>query len=748
MVGGWVRIHLLSIDISLALRYNARKSSANSPLGEDDGRKHGPRMPESEWDFRLKQNGFNGLDLTFRDHDDPELFSVSLMVSTNLPLPDPSLPGKVVIIEPEKVTKNLRQLSSTLVKSLTTSGVEVKTAQLGNLLSMDIADQTCISLIETERPVFPDISSENFEAIKHLILNSDSTLWITRGAKMETTCPEANLIAGLGRTIRGERPTTQLFTLDLDPTVTIDSESSETAILKILRSTTEGKNAEIVDWEYSVRDDKICIQRLDPDLELDDILAASTSDPLPVMLPFKQPGRALALSIRSPGMLNTFQFIDDERYEQPLADDEVEIEVKATGMNFHDLMVALGQIFDLGLGVECSGVVTRTGRNVSKFVPGDRVITFGMGCYRTYYRNSEYMCEKIPDDLSFADAASIPCIYTTVYYSLIDMARLQAGETILIHAAAGGLGQAAIILAKHLGAEIFVTVSTDAKKQFLIEKYGILEDHVFNSRDLTFSQGVTRMTNQKGVDVVLNSLSGEALRQSWLCVAPFGRFIEVGKRDITGNTGIDMSPFMNNIVFAGVNMLSIYRTNVKLFSRIIGDVLRLLTQGIIKPVYPVKVWNYSQIEEAFRTMQTGKHIGKIVLTAGAEDIVPVSFILSCYCVNGSFLMLCRLCLRRSEVLTFLRMAPISSLVGWVVSVAQLLLGWLIKVHGTWSSLRDLVQSDQKHKNSSKISLSEVLKSRLLRVTLAMCLISQGCLSRSKLASLLSAESSPVPCIFR
>ncbi|KAL2069774.1 hypothetical protein VTL71DRAFT_14453 [Oculimacula yallundae] len=590
---------------------------------EDDGRKLGPRIPEFEWDLRLRQTGFNGIDLKFRDHDNPDLSSVSLMVSRNLPLADPSLPPKVIIVEPELVSEDARQLSSILLKSLYTSGVEVKTAQLGQLLSIDMADFTCISLLETDRPVFPDVSSEEFEAIKHLILSADSTLWVTRGAKMETTCPEANLIAGLGRTIRGERPTTHLFTLDLDPKLAIDSVSGVKAILKILRSITEDRDFEIVDWEYSVRDDKICIQRLDPDPELDDVLAASTSDPLPAMLPFKQPGRALALSIRSPGILNTFEFIDDERYGQPLADDEVEIEVKATGMNFHDLMVALGQIFDTGLGVECSGIVTRIGRNVSKMVPGDRVITFGMGCYRTFYRNLEHMCEKIPDHLSFADAASIPCIYTTVYYALIDMARLQAGETILIHAAAGGLGQAAIILAKYLGAEIFVTVSTDTKKQFLIERYGVLEDHVFNSRDLSFSQGIKRMTNQQGVDVVLNSLSGEALRQSWLCVAPFGRFIEVGKRDITGNTGIDMSPFMNNIVFAGVNMLSIYRTNVKLFSRIISDVLKLLTIGIIRPVYPVMVWDYSQIEEAFRTMQTGKHIGKIVLTAGAQDLVPI-----------------------------------------------------------------------------------------------------------------------------
>lgn len=585
-------------------------------------------MSESEWDRRLRANGFNGLDLTFRDHDNPELFSVSVMVSSNLPIPDPSLPEEVVIVS-QSNTAEICQLRTNLTESLNNDGVEVQTASLGVLTSMNLKDRSCIALLEIESPLLSDINSNDFEAVKHMLLSSESTIWVTCGGKMNTKCPEANMIAGLGRTIRGERPTTQLFTLDLDPDVALTSTSNEKAILKILKSCTEAKNGEISDWEYMVRGDRICIQRLDPDMVLDEILASSTSDPQPIMQPFKQSDRALSLSIRSPGMLNTFEFIEDRRFMMPFADDEVEIEVMATGVNFYDLMVALGQIFDVDLGVECSGKVTRIGQKVTKFRPGDRVITFGIGCYRTYYRNSEHMCEKIPDDMSFEDAASIPCIYTTVYYSLVDVARLQQGETILIHAAAGGLGQAAIVLAKHLGADIFVTVSTDTKKHFLMEKYGIHEDHIFNSRNLDFAQGIKRMTNQKGVDVVLNSLAGEALRQSWLCVAQFGCFIEVGKRDIVGNTGIDMAPFMHNTLFAGVNMLNVYRTNVQLFSRIIADVMKLVKERVIKPVLPVTILDYSQIEEAFRTIQSGKHIGKIVLKVGDTDIVPVGFLPSC-----------------------------------------------------------------------------------------------------------------------
>lgn len=117
-----------------------------------------------------------------------------------------------------------------------------------------------------------------------------------------------------------------------------------------------------------------------------------------------------------------------------------------------------------------------------------------------------------------------------------------------------GLGQASIQLAKHRGAEIFVTAGSKVKRELLRDEYQIPADHIFNSRNLDFTKGIMRMTNGKGVDVVLNSLSGEALRKTWECISMFGRFLEVGKRDILGNTGLEISPFLRNVTFAGVNL--------------------------------------------------------------------------------------------------------------------------------------------------------------------------------------------------
>jgi NADPH:quinone reductase-like Zn-dependent oxidoreductase len=416
-----------------------------------------------------------------------------------------------------------------LSQILHNEGVEVEEISLQDVRTADLTGKACIVAVEAHKPLFHEIQHEDFDSAKHLILSAGSILWLTNGGTMECSNPESSLIVGLSRTIRGENPSILFTTLDLDPNQSIDTESTCAIICQVFRSKSNPANSE---WEYAQRNELINVPRLYPDQELSDIFKTSTEDPPPMKLPFSQPGRALALEIKVPGMLDTFQFTDCDEYSLPLGDKEVEIKVKAVGMNFHDVMIAMGQIQDTNLGVECSGIVTRVGNGVTKWKTGDRVITFRLGTYRTFIRNTEVMFQRMPDSMSFEEAGTIFSIYGTACYSLFDIARLQKGESVLIHSAAGGLGQGSIIISQYIGAEIFVTVSSEFKKRFLMETYGIREDHIFNSRDYSFAAGIKRLTNGKGVDVVLNSLAGEGLRQSWLCVAPFGRFIELGKRDI------------------------------------------------------------------------------------------------------------------------------------------------------------------------------------------------------------------------
>lgn len=313
---------------------------------------------------------------------------------------------------------------------------------------------------------------------------------------------------------------------------------------------------------------------------------------------------------------------EDETYYTPLQDDWIEVQVKAVGLNFKDVLVALGNLNENKLGVDASGIVTRVGKNVTTFKPGDRVMTASCDTFATYLRFPSQGAIAMPESMSFEDAASMPLIFLTAYYALVTAGGLVKGETILIHAAAGGVGQAAIILAKHIGCEIFATVGSEEKKQLIISQYGIPEDHIFSSRDTSFAKGIMRATGGRGVDAVLNSLAGEALRLSWHCLAKFGRFLEIGKADLFANTGLDMKPFLDNKSYIGVNLLDFENNPTPRAVALWTDVARLIQSSSLKPVSPVQLFTMADVEKAFRYMQTGKHMGKVVVRVDEADMVP------------------------------------------------------------------------------------------------------------------------------
>ena len=478
-------------------------------------------------------------------------------------------------------------------------------------------------LLESDGPFLHTIGNDSFDMVKRVILELAGILWVTKGGAVDSRVPEANLITGLSRTIRAEHPGMAFTTLDLDPESPVDDEATLQSIVKISQSILLSEDDRDQEREYALRSAVLFISRINPNKDMNEMLGDLNSSAMPVMLPYHQVDRPLKLGVGAPGMLDTLRFVDDPYATEPLAPGDVETKVEASGLNFLDIMIAMGQIQEPDLGAECSGIITRVGSGVVNLKAGDKVMTWRLGCHQTYVRNPAEMFQLIPAYMSFETAASLPAIYCTVYYALYDAARLKKGESILIHSAAGGVGQAAIIIAQYLGAEIYATIGNEDKKCLIMEKYNIPEDHIFCSRNLDFSNGIMRMTGGKGVDVVLNSLAGEALRRTWHCIAMFGRFLELGKVDIFGNTGLDMSPFIRNVTFTSVNLLGIYQHNIPLASRIFADVMDLVHRGIAQPVHPITVYPYSQIEAAVRFMQIGKHVGKIVLKAHDDDLVPI-----------------------------------------------------------------------------------------------------------------------------
>jgi acyl transferase domain-containing protein/NADPH:quinone reductase-like Zn-dependent oxidoreductase/acyl carrier protein/NADP-dependent 3-hydroxy acid dehydrogenase YdfG len=337
----------------------------------------------------------------------------------------------------------------------------------------------------------------------------------------------------------------------------------------------------------------------------------------PLALPAEPRNARLGFTL--PGQLRNLQW---ESYKRAIpAGDQVEVAVKATGLNFRDIMYALGLLSDeavengfagSSLGLEFSGVVVGVGPAAKGFAPGDAVVGFAPYSFGDRVTTSAAALSAVPEGISFEAAATIPSTFFTAYYSLHHLARLQEGERILIHGAAGGVGIAAIQVAKWCGAEIFATAGSQEKRDFL-RLLGV--DHIFDSRNLDFADQILELTQGEGVDVVLNSLAGEAINRNLRVLKPFGRFLELGKRDFYENTRVGLRPFRNNLSYFGIDADQLMSQRPDLTQRLFAEVLALFEQGVLHPL-PYRAFDATEVVDAFRHMQQSKHIGKIVVTYG------------------------------------------------------------------------------------------------------------------------------------
>ncbi|MGF6903710.1 SDR family NAD(P)-dependent oxidoreductase [Paraburkholderia sp. GAS348] len=329
--------------------------------------------------------------------------------------------------------------------------------------------------------------------------------------------------------------------------------------------------------------------------------------------------RPAVLGFEAPGSLRNLQWFALQ--ERELASNEVEIEPVAAGLNFRDVMYAMGLLSDEAvengfagptIGMEVSGRIVRAGSQVDGFKVGDAVLGFAPACFASRVRTRATAIVIKPEKLTFAEAATIPTTFLTVYYSLRELARLRAGERVLVHGAAGGVGIAAVQIAKHLGAEVYATASKE-KREF-VRLLGA--DHVFDSRSLAFADEILHRTAGAGVDVVLNSLAGEAMVRSIDVLRPFGRFIELGKRDFYENTLIGLRPFRNNISYFGVDADQLMSALPQLAARLFDEIMDLVAQGALHPL-PYRTFAAEHAGDAFRYMQQAKQVGKILLTFDA-----------------------------------------------------------------------------------------------------------------------------------
>lgn len=428
------------------------------------------------------------------------------------------------------------------------------------------------------------------------LLNTKATMWLVFAGALPSETREVDPIQtgawAFARVVANEFP--QLDVRRVDIASPVSSEWTATALERILLSGTAETELQIT--EIAIR--------------------AVRVEPIKTALERQVAAGPAAANLQRRSTVGQRLFWQPIERRNPGAS-EVEIAVEATGVNFRDLMWSLMLLPDdmledgftgPTLGLECAGRVIQVGASVKSLKEGDRVLGFAPSAFATHLTVKASQLEKLPAEMSCEAAATIPVAFMTAYYSLVTLAELRRGEWVLIHAGAGGVGMAAIQIARDRGAKIIATAGSLAKRN-LLAALGV--PHVLDSRSVLIADDVRRITGA-GVDVVLNSLAGEAMERSVACLRPFGRFVELGKRDYVSNTHLGLRPFRKNLSYFGVDIDQLIAGRRATGRKVFAALMQQFKKGALRPL-PYSVFPGAEVSEAFHLMQQSGHVGKIVV---------------------------------------------------------------------------------------------------------------------------------------
>ncbi|KAJ3652430.1 hypothetical protein Zmor_018395 [Zophobas morio] len=325
---------------------------------------------------------------------------------------------------------------------------------------------------------------------------------------------------------------------------------------------------------------------------------------------------------KSRGDISSFEWLEGPLSEKvPLKDGKLLVSTCYSSVNFKDIMTASGrvnpEIFqpyrlhqEILIGFEFSGL-DLSGRRIAGMTN-----TQGISSYFSF---DSSLAWKIPESWTLEDAATVPVVYCTVIYALLAIGDMTPGSSVLIHSATGGIGLAALNVCLHYKCDIYVTVGTQEKRAYLKENYPEIPDHhIGNSRDTSFEQMIKRETRNRGVDLILNSLSEDKLQASIRCLARGGKFMEIGKYDLANDSSLKLLLMKNGASYHGVLLDLVFRNFKEMQSKLVDHLAEGIRTGFIKPL-PRVVFNADEVEKSYRYMMTGKHIGRILVKLRNEE---------------------------------------------------------------------------------------------------------------------------------
>ncbi|KAJ3577851.1 hypothetical protein NPX13_g2715 [Xylaria arbuscula] len=552
-----------------------------------------------------------------------------------------SIIGKdILILQPNKPSSTIGIFASSLETYLKqkAGATTTRIVTLSELDEIEISEHVvCISLIEMESEFLATLSPDDMNRLRKVTDVVTSLLWLTGANMLSSPNPDLTLSSGLSRALMLEQPSLLFTVTDIGAADLKNPDEIQSTCENVLRALVTGQHA-TTDTEFVQLGSLLHISRFYPDLDINSLFRQrhTPEDELMKTEPLGDIGPA-RLSIGQVGMTDKMHFQQisevDAGTKRPPAG-FVDVDLKAISLNAKDIYTMSGRVETktATTALDFAGVVSAVGPDVTHLKPGDRVAGLAPNYFGTTERVPVAAVHKMLPEESFTVLPTLLTVYSTALFALRDRAHLRAGESVLIHAGAGAFGLAAIAMARHMDLTVYTTVGSASKREYLVNEMGVPDSHIFNSRDASFVDGIQAITNGKGVDVVINSLVGDLMHASWSCIAPFGRFVEIGKRELVDAGKLDMHMFLKNATFTAFDLSEFFYAEdpyyQNIFYGLIAEVMVLYRDGKIQPP-PIATFDIADIAQAYRYFNNKDRIGKVVVsmenTASRVPVAPAKF---------------------------------------------------------------------------------------------------------------------------
>ena len=482
-----------------------------------------------------------------------------------------------------------------------------------------------IVALESKDPFLTVMNADEMKSIKTIIKKSSHVVWITGSDIVGGNRPNFGLVSGLARALMAELPALRISTFAAGD-ITTDAEMVAKNTLSIL----DGVESEAFgeDLEFSLHKGLLHVSRFDYDDSLNDRFQEAMSRKVAVR-PLRDCHPA-KLKFGVPGVIDSLSFEQMDTELTALPSDHVKINMKAIYINSHGTdCLADGVCLDDGPCImSYGGNVQSVGSSVSDLNEGDRVVVMAPSNIQTSQRCPRWACQELLPGESFEVTASLLVNYATAIYALENIAFLQQGQTVLIHSGASGIGLAAVVIAKAAKAEVFATVKTVEEGDLLRKELSISSDHIFSLRDSGFVKKIMAQTNGRGLDVILNSLTGDGLHDTWQLCAPFCKFVELGRREINNAGKLDMRQFSKGVTFTAFNLSNIFYCpkSENTWTGLISTVMRRFRRGEIVPIDPIKIFGPAEAAQAIQP--SSQHLSTRLILSLEDQETPTKVTLA------------------------------------------------------------------------------------------------------------------------